>query len=163
MLSLILMSPRGKGRALSVFGLLFVLGTARADTTVIAGSLPEDYLPELKVIMGAALRQSPQIIAKEIEIEQAKAGLMGANSRRLPGVGGNLNLASNATATTSNLSTRTRDSGLFYNLAVSQPIFFGERLSMRAIELGSACCFPSGATLRPTASSRWRCVGLICN
>ena len=124
MLSLILMSPRGKGRAWSVFGLLFVLGTARADTTVIAGSLPEDYLPELKVIMGAALRQSPQIIAKEIEIEQAKAGLMGANSRRLPGVGGNLNLASNATATTSNLSTRTRDSGLFYNLAVSQPIFF---------------------------------------
>lgn len=124
MLSLILMSPRGKGRAWSVLGLLFVLGTARADTTVIAGSLPEDYLPELKVIMGAALRQSPQIIAKEIEIEQAKAGLMGANSRRLPGVGGNLNLASNATATTSNLSTRTRDSGLFYNLAVSQPIFF---------------------------------------
>lgn len=124
MLSLILMSPRGKGRAWSVFGLLFVLGTARADTTVIAGSLPEDYLPELKVIIGAALRQSPQIIAKEIEIEQAKAGLMGANSRRLPGVGGNLNLASNATATTSNLSTRTRDSGLFYNLAVSQPIFF---------------------------------------
>ena len=124
MLSLILMSPRGKGRALSVFGLLFVLGTARADTTVIAGSLPEDYLPELKVIIGAALRQSPQIIAKEIEIEQAKAGLMGALSRRLPGIGGNLNLASNATATTSNLSTRTRDSGLFYNLAVSQPIFF---------------------------------------
>ncbi len=124
MLSLILMSPRGKGRALSVFGLLFVLGTARADTPVIAGSLPEDYLPELKVIIGAALRQSPQIIAKEIEIEQAKAGLMGALSRRLPGVGGNLNLASNATATTSNLSTRTRDSGLFYNLAVSQPIFF---------------------------------------
>jgi len=72
MLSLILMSPRGKGRALSVFGLLFVLGTARADTTVIAGSLPEDYLPELKVIIGAALRQSPQIIAKEIEIEQPR-------------------------------------------------------------------------------------------
>ena len=124
MLSLILMSPRGKGRALSVFGLLFVLGTARADTTVIAGSLPEDYLPELKVIIGAALRQSPQIIAKEIEIEQAKAGLMGANSRRLPGVGGNLNFASNQTATSTNASTRTRDSGLFYNLAVSQPIFF---------------------------------------
>ena len=124
MLSLILMSPRGKGRAWSVFGLLFVLGTARADITAIAGSLPEDYLPELKVIIGSALRQSPQIIAKEIEIEQAKAGLMGALSRRLPGVGGNLNLASNATATTSNLSTRTRDSGLFYNLAVSQPIFF---------------------------------------
>ena len=124
MLSLILMSPRGKGRAWSVFGLLFVLGTARADTTVIAGSLPEDYLPELKVIIGAALRQSPQIIAKEIEIEQAKAGLMGANSRRLPGVGGNLNFASNQTATSTNASTRTRDSGLFYNLAVSQPIFF---------------------------------------
>ena len=124
MLSLILMSPRGKGRAWSVFGLLFVLGTARADTTVIAGSLPEDYLPELKVIIGAALRQSPQIIAKEIEIEQAKAGLMGANSRRLPGVGGNLNFASNQTATSTNVSTRTRDSGLFYNLAVSQPIFF---------------------------------------
>ncbi len=124
MLSLILMLLCGKGRALSGFGLLVMLGPARADVTAIEGSLPEDYLPELKVIIGAALRQSPQIIAKEIEIEQAKAGLIGANSRRLPGVAGNLNLASNSTATTSNLSTRTRDSGLFYNLAVSQPIFF---------------------------------------
>lgn len=124
MLSLLLILLRERGRALSVFGLFVVLGSARADVTLIEGSLPEDYLPELKVILGTALRQSPQIIAKEIEIEQAKAGLIGANSRRLPSVAGNLNYATNQTATSTNASTRTRDSGLFYNIAVSQPIFF---------------------------------------
>ena len=83
---------------------------------------------------------TPQIIAKEIEIEQAKAGLMGANSRRLPGVGGNLNLASNATATTSNLSTRTRDSGLFYNLArLRLPPTPGNRRDSAPIRPALAC------------------------
>lgn len=124
MSSLIIMSLRARWCVLPVFGLLTVLGTARAQVATIAGSMPEDYLPELKVILAGALRQSPQIIAKKIEIEQAEAGLMGAKARRLPGFSGNFNFATNQTATSTNLSTRTRDNGLFYNIGLSQPLFY---------------------------------------
>jgi len=123
MLSLVLMSLRRLRRAmplLAVFCALTTVGMLRAE---VAGTFPEDYLPGLKAILETALKQSPQVIAKQIELEQTAARVFGADSRRLPGVSGNLSFASNETAISSNNNTRTRDNGVFYNFGVGQSLY----------------------------------------
>ena len=117
------MSQRLGRCALPVLMCLLVLVSARAQVSEIAGTLPEDYLPELKGILANALKQSPQTIMKEIELARVTARVYGANAPRLPNASGYLNFASNETATTSNASSRTRDNGVFYNFGVSQAIF----------------------------------------
>lgn len=89
----------------------------------VAGTLPEDQLPALLPILEQALKQSPQLIAAEFDRILAEIRVTSADAARLPGVGGNLNLATNQTAVSSNTSSQTRDSGFFYNISVNQPLF----------------------------------------
>lgn len=117
------MSLRRSRRALPVWGCFFAVSLARAQLPDVAGTFPEDYLPTLKPILEIALRQSPQVIAKQLELEQSTLRVMGANSLRLPSLGGNLTYASNETAVSSNNSTRSRDNGVFYNLYLNQSIY----------------------------------------
>jgi outer membrane protein TolC len=123
MLSSVLMSLRRFRRALPVGAFLFAFVIARAGSDDFAGTLPEDYLPELKPILQAALKQSPQVIAKEIEIAQSEARAMAVDAQRLPSLGGHLDYAYNQTAISGNSGTQTRDSGVFYGLALNQPLF----------------------------------------
>jgi outer membrane protein TolC len=53
----------------------------------------------------------------------AELRITSADAARIPSVGGNLNLATNQTAVSSNTSSQTRDSGFFYNIGVTQPLF----------------------------------------
>lgn len=89
----------------------------------LAGTMPEDYLPELKSILETAFRQSPQVVAAAFERAVSEARLEVANAARLPNVAGNLSYATNQTAISSNTSSQTRDNGLFYNIGVTQPLF----------------------------------------
>ncbi len=123
MLSSVLMSLRRSRRALPVLGCFFAVSFARAQLPDVTGTFPEDYLPTLKPILATALRQSPQVVAKQLELEQSTLRVMGANALRLPGLGGNLTYASNATAISSNNRTSTRDSGIFYNINLNQSIY----------------------------------------
>ncbi len=106
-----------------MLGCFFAVAFARAQAPDLNGTFPEDYLPTLKPILATALRQSPQVIAKQLELEQSTLRVMGANSLRLPSLGGNLTYASNETAVSSSNSTRDRSSGVFYNLGLSQSIY----------------------------------------
>ena len=123
MLSLVLMSLRRGWRALPVVAFFFAHALSRAQPPEIAGTFPEDYLPALKSILDTALRQSPQVIAKQLELEATSARVYGADSLRLPNVGGNLSYASNETAISSRNSTSSRDSGAFYNFGVTQTLY----------------------------------------
>ncbi len=114
-----------RGAVCALGALLGLLLPARAGAQVgeLAGTMPEDYLPELKPMLERALQRSPQMVAAEFERELATARLDGANAPRLPNVGGMLSFASNQTAISSDTSSQTRDNGLFYNLGVTQALF----------------------------------------
>lgn len=99
----------------------------------VAGTLPEDQLPALRPILEQALRQSPQLIAAELDRILAEIRVTSADAARLPGVGGNLNLASNQTAISSNTNSQTRDSGFFYNISVNQPLFHWRALQNQSM------------------------------
>lgn len=98
-----------------------VLSPASAETTGLAGTLPEDYLPGLKPILERAMKQSPQILLQQIEIARNEARVLEADSERWPQVGGNIRYDSNRTAATS--SAPSADSGLFYSLNINQAVF----------------------------------------
>ena len=114
---------RGMRRAsllLFAFGALSALGGEPRD---VAGTMPEDHFPALKTILQAAVRQSPTILLRQIEIEQQEARVFGADARRLPNVGGDLRYDSSKTAISSNTSTQSRDNGLFYSFSIEQALY----------------------------------------
>ena len=104
-----------------------------ASAEAVAGTLPEDQLPALRPILEQAVRQSPQLIAAELDRILAEIRVTSADAARLPGVGGNLNLASNQTAISSNTNSQTRDSGFFYNISVNQPLFHWRALQNQSL------------------------------
>lgn len=128
------MLPTGHTRPLSGLwaawwlGIFLLAGSARAQHEEVAGTLPEDHLPGLKSMLETAFLRSPQMIASDFERVLAELRLDGADSARLPNVGGSLSYAINQTAISSNTSSQTRDSGLFYSIGVTQPIFHWKAL-----------------------------------
>jgi len=122
MLSSVPKSLRRVWRALPVVAALLARVAAHAGPDDYAGTLPEDYLPELKPILLAALK-SPRVISRELEIAQSEAHVIGVDSQRLPNVFGHLDYVYNQTAISGNSATENRDSGALYGLAVSQPLF----------------------------------------
>jgi len=113
---------RAASCAVLVLALVFTTGAA-AQTGDVTGTMPEDYLPELKTILELAFRRSPQVVAAEFERAVSEAKVEVANASRLPSVNGNLSYAINQTAISSNTSSQTRDNGLFYSLGVTQALF----------------------------------------
>lgn len=124
MLSSVLMSLRRTWRALPVWASLFALVVAdAAGGAELSGTLPEDYVPALKPILAAALKQSPKIIAQDIEISQREAQAIQIEALRLPNLSGHLDYVRNQTAISSNSATQSTDGGLFGGVAVNQPVF----------------------------------------
>lgn len=123
MLSSVFISQRRKARALPYLAWICAIAASYGQRPETGGTFPEDYLPTLKPILATALRQSPQMIAKQLELEQSTLRVMGTNALRLPSLGGNLTFASNETSISSNNSTKTRDNGVFYNFGLSQSIY----------------------------------------
>jgi outer membrane protein TolC len=95
----------------------------RAQPNGIVGTMPEDFLPELKEILQTALQQSPQVFLAAIEVERGEATRTQANAARWPSVVANLNYASNQEAISSQTSTKSRASGLFYSVTLAQSLF----------------------------------------
>lgn len=118
------MSLRRAWRALPVWASLFAVVVAdAAGGDDLAGTLPEDYIPALKPILAAASKQSRVIIAKEIEISQREAQAMQVDALRGPNFGGHLDYVQNQTAVSGNSDTQSREGGLFYGLALNQPVY----------------------------------------
>lgn len=118
---------------------LFVFGAiscAQAQTTSpdVAGTMPEDTLPDLKRIITSALRQSPQMLINEISISQAEANRYTATSQRLPQVSGSASYAWNRISADKaeplggfrpGEATKSEDKshGPYYGVGMTQPLF----------------------------------------
>jgi outer membrane protein TolC len=124
--------PRFVSRTVFALLLLVLSAALRGETFDVAGTMPEDHLPALKEILAIALRQSPDIIAREFERQTQEARLYEANSGRLPQLGGSFRYGSTATATSSNTSSQTRDNGFFYDFGLSQAVFHWGALKNRS-------------------------------
>ncbi len=92
-----------------------------AEPADIAGTMPEDYLPELKKILEQATKRSPELLAKEFERLSQEARITMVNAARLPQLGGGFSYGISQVATTG--SATSRDSGFRYNFGFSQALF----------------------------------------
>src|SRR4051812_5667724 len=78
------------------------LGTVSAQpTAVVNGTLPEDFYPGLKEILQTALKQSPQILSRNLDLVEAEAQRYVAESALWPNLGGNASYSSNTAASAS--------------------------------------------------------------
>jgi outer membrane protein TolC len=93
------------------------------DVADVTGTMPEDVLPELKMILDSALRRSPQLVAADFDRTVQEARIYGADSARLPSLRGNSEYASNQTAVTGSNSSQSRASGFFYRFEAGQAVF----------------------------------------
>jgi outer membrane protein TolC len=118
------LNQRVVSRALFVMVTVVSFASLRAQSTNIAGTLPEDYLPELKEILTTALKRSPEVIAKEFETLVQEAKAIQVRAALLPQFGGNfsygINQVEDAAAQT---NAKSKDDGFFYNFGLSQAIF----------------------------------------
>src|SRR5689334_4492810 len=94
-----------------------------AETFEIGGTLPEDYLPELKTILTNAVKRSPEMVAREYNRVIQEARFTMAKSARLPGVGGNFDYGVTQTATAANTNSQSRNTGAQYSFNVGQALF----------------------------------------
>lgn len=113
-------------RAVLALSLLVSLGglcAQTADTANLAGTMPEDYLPQLRPILERAAQLSPERMLKLIEIEQHEARVIVARSGQLPYLGGSFNYGTTESAVSGSNTRESSGSGFFYNASASQAIF----------------------------------------
>src|SRR5262245_40479093 len=94
-----------------------------AEPNSVAGTMPEDYLPELNAILTNALQRSPEVIARDFERLVQEARIDGARAPQLPQLRGEFNYAASQTATASSSSSQSRDSGFFYSFSLNQALW----------------------------------------
>ncbi len=92
-----------------------------AETVAVTGTLPEDYLPGLRAVLETAMRQSPQMLLRQLEVDRSEAQVIISDAERLPRLGGDVRFNSTRTAATH--SQATRDNGLFYSIGANQAVF----------------------------------------
>jgi len=92
--------------------------------------LPEDLIPALRPILVSALAQSPQMLAKTIDVVRAEGERISARSGLLPTLGTNLRYGSNTTTSTNGSSSS--NSGFFYDISANQAIYHWGALKARA-------------------------------
>ncbi len=107
----------------------FVQAT-RGEIPSVVGKMPEDSLPTLKSILEIAAKQSPTVLSRSIQLEQAEANVYASTSQLLPNVGGSFSFAS--TTVYPSAGDSNRSSGPYYNLGVSQPIYQWNALKNQA-------------------------------
>lgn len=110
-------------RAPLVFLSVVAVAALHGQPRDLAGTLPEDHFPELKIILQTAIKQSPQVLLREIEVAQQEARIYAADALRWPSMGGDIRYGSNQTAISSRTDTQSRDNGLFYSVGVNQSLF----------------------------------------
>lgn len=111
-------------RRIAVVLLLVAGGPATgigAGSLSLAGKMPEDSIPVLKMILETAAKQSPTMITRAIQVEQAEISVDFSRSAMLPGVSGSFSFASSTVYP--EIGDANRNSGPYYNFGVSQPIY----------------------------------------
>src|SRR5664280_2272715 len=86
--------------------------------------LPEDLIPALRPALVSALAQSPQMIARNIDIAQAEGNRIISRAGMLPSLGTNIQYGSNTTTTAYSSSNASTSSGLLYSISANQPLYY---------------------------------------
>jgi outer membrane protein TolC len=130
-------------RLASAFGLaLLILASATrssgyvpyqgndAPDSIVSGTMPENYLPGLMDLVHAALKHSPTMISQQIQMAQAEAAMLNADSVLYPqlSAGGSYGLSSASVASagqfgaagSQSTGTSTSES---YSISASMPVF----------------------------------------
>lgn len=95
-----------------------------AQQTSVAGTMPEDSFPELRSILAEAARQSPTILAKNIDLAQAEANRHRAEAALYPSLNGSASYSVNSSSVASaGTDSSSSSQGLFYGINVSQNLF----------------------------------------
>jgi len=119
--------PSSLGRCVGALALALVLSAAsRADApdAPVAGTLPEDYIPGLRVLIETGLKQSPEMIVRELTVAVADAQRVeGGLSPLLPHLSSNLYYGAYQTSVSGNSGANSRNSGVFGGVNLSQNLF----------------------------------------
>lgn len=86
-------------------------------------ALPEDLLPELKTLLDSAVKQSPTMLARNLDIAQAEANYIMDRAPLLPSVSGSGSYAKSETRLDTPGSFPTKSDSFSYGLSASQPVF----------------------------------------
>lgn len=117
---------------MKLFRLFLVLpllsgGFLTAQTGANEPVLPEKLLPQLDAILVAAVRQSPRMVSRAIDLEIAENDRIQAKAGLLPNVGGYANYFESRD-TRADLSGRLNVTKIAYNFSINQPLYYwGER------------------------------------
>ena len=104
---------------------VFCLAAAllRAEAPSIEGTLPEDSLLGLQPLLKTAVEQSPSTILANIQVVQQEGQRYMDAQALWPQISGNVNYTEQTESISGTGSGNSTEKGLFYNFAVSQPIF----------------------------------------
>jgi len=98
-----------------------------ADATANGLVLPEKLLPQLEVILAAAVQQSPRMLNRALDLEIAENNRIQARAGLLPSLGGYASYFESRD-TRADLSGRLNVTKVAYNFSASQPLYYwGER------------------------------------
>ena len=109
------------------------LRAAEVDANVRELVLPEEVYPQLNTILATAVRQSPRMLNRALDLEIAEATRIQARSNLLPSIGGYANYIESRD-TRADLVGRLDVTKIAYNFSISQPLFhWGERYNYARI------------------------------
>jgi len=114
--------PRPGQLALLVLAFLAGSVGVRAQP-VVAGTLPEDYAPGLKEILEVALKQSPQMLLKNLDLAQAEVNRYFSDAPLLPNVSGSAGYGLSGSRTVSNPPSTSSSTGLTYGVGFGQSLY----------------------------------------
>jgi outer membrane protein TolC len=109
---------------------LLVVGVAtthaqpsNAQPADVAGTMPEDVLPELKTILSTAMTRSPNVLGALFEIELRQIHRIRDNAPRWPSLGGDINFGTTQVSESGSSNASSRDQGLFYRFGLNQALY----------------------------------------
>jgi len=106
-----------------IFGLIGILTMGLlAGTASEAPQLPEDVFPALRQILADAAKQSPRMMARNLELLIADGDLVQAKAARYPSAGGSYQFSKTRDKREDITETLPTDK-TFYNFSITQPIY----------------------------------------
>ena len=117
--------PSHLGRCLGGLFLAIVLAAGgRAQESPVAGTLPEDYLPGLRPLLDAAMKQSPDMIENDMKIAIANAQkLENGISPMLPHLASNVYYGNFESSVSADSAAHDHNTGVFGAIALNQSLF----------------------------------------
>jgi outer membrane protein TolC len=107
---------------LACFLVLVAPAAVFAQLPEVAGTMPEDYFPDLKRILDTAAQRSPRLLEAEITVAQREANRIGANAPRWPSLGTSFSYGTTELSESGNANS-SRDNGLFGGIALNQALY----------------------------------------